>query len=72
MAADGRFGGIEPSVGFQRFLFSSIQLPLDKTLKVPTNLLLRSCACRNELLNFGHQPSVDSLMETAGLPKNNE
>ena len=72
MAAHGRFGGIEPSVGFQRFLFFSIKLPLDKNLKVPTNLPLRSYACRNELLNFGHQPSVDSLIETAGLPKNNE
>ena len=71
MAADGHFGGIEPSLGFLRFLFSPIQLPLDKNLKVLTYLLLRSCTCRNQLLNFGDQPSVDSL-ETAGLPMNNE
>ena len=71
MAADGRFGGIEPLLGFLRFLFSLIQLPLDKNLKVLTNLLLRSCTYRNQLLNFGDQLSVDSL-ETAGLPKNNE
>ena len=70
MAADGRFGGIEPLLGFLRFLFSPIQLPLDKNLKVLT-YLLRSCTCRNQLLNFGDQPSVDSL-ETAGLSKNNE